>query len=413
MSTLTAQQTADRLGVKLATVYAYVSRGVLRRAPGSELHASVFRADEVEQLARRGRPRRASRPFLFEVEIETRLTEVRDGIVRYRGHDASALARTHTFEQVATLMWTGSLPASSPVWTAPDFARPPISHGGLPDRLRLAVVTAGMDDPLRADLRPAAVASCGASLVASLVEALPIVGDARTPRLALPGNDVEGRDGRVSLRDTVAGRLWTRLTASRPRPEHVALLNAALVLLVDHDLASSTFAARIAASTRADPYSVVTAGLGVVAGPLHGGASRAAWAMFDAAAGPAGVSGALEDVLRMYGGRYPGFGHFLHTSGDPRGAALLAMLRDVLGRTRAITTVEAVLNAAQRRSTIQPNVDAAIAALAFATGMPADAGEAIFTIARTVGWLAHAREEYEQAPVRFRPRARYLRDPTP
>lgn len=402
MSTLTAQQTADRLGVKLATVYAYVSRGVLTRALGSELHASVFRADEVEQLARRGRPRRASRPFVFEVEIETRLTEVRDGSVRYRGRDNGALARTHTFEQVAGLMWNGVLPASSPTWIATAAADARAAHGDLPDRLRVALVQTAMADPLRADLRPEAVASCGASLIAALVDALPELGDGRSPRLALPGvPDVS------LLRDTIAGRLWTRLTSTRPRPEAVGVLNAALVLLVDHDLASSTFAARIAASTRADPYAVVMAGLGVVAGPLHGGASRAAWSMFHAAAGPAGVGGALADVLRAHG-HYPGFGHFLHTTGDPRATALLALLRDAFGATRGMATVEAVLRTAQQRSTIHPNVDAALGALAWMTGMPADAGEAIFTIARTVGWLAHAREEYEQTALRFRPRARYL-----
>ena len=186
----------------------------------------------------------------------------------------------------------------------------------------------------------------------------------------------------------------------------MALLNAALVLLVDHDLASSTFAARIAASTRADPYAVVMAGLGVVAGPLHGGASRAAWEMYDAA-GRAGTGAALAAVLRE-GGRYPGFGHLLHSRGDPRATALLSLVRRELSGRREVAVVDDVLAAVRRRSSIQPNVDAALAALAYATGMPPDAGEAIFTIARTAGWLAHAIEEYEQPPLRFRPRARLV-----
>ena len=93
-----------------------------------------------------------------------------------------------------------------------------------------------------------------------------------------------GRRRHTPLRGTIAGRLWTRLAEGRAEPGLVAALNAALVLLADHDLAPSTFAARIAASVRADPYAVVSAGLGPVSGVLHGRASRAARQLLDAAA---------------------------------------------------------------------------------------------------------------------------------
>lgn len=396
MTTMTVSEAADRLGVKLPTLYAYVSRGVLTRARGSSSRRTLLDASEVERLARRGRPRRASRPFLFEVEIETGLTEIRDHSIRFRGHDVAVLARSATFEQAATLMWTGSLPAESPGWR--NVALDTSAGGDLVERLRLGVVLAALADPLRGDLDPPAVAACGASLIASIVDALPVVGDGRAPRLPLP-------NGAAPVRGSIAGRLWARSAPGRARPDLVAALNAALVLLIDHELATSTFAARLAASTRADPYAVVLAGLGPVAGPLHGGASRVARRLLDDAhrrGAPAALAASLQRDRRL-----PGFGHFLYPDGDPRAVILLDQVRRAARGARTLDTVEGLLDAVRQRSAVQPNVDFALASLAFVAGMPEETGEAIFSIARTVGWLAHALEEYQEAPLRFRPRARF------
>src|SRR5687767_6541508 len=106
MRHLTAAETAERLGVKVATIYAYVSRGALSSHRAPDGRTSLFAGDEVEALARRGRPRRSTRPPSLDLVIETRLTAIVDHQVRYRGHDAAALARSATFEQVAELLWT-------------------------------------------------------------------------------------------------------------------------------------------------------------------------------------------------------------------------------------------------------------------------------------------------------------------
>ncbi|MCU1360924.1 MAG: binding domain protein excisionase family, partial [Ilumatobacteraceae bacterium] len=265
---LTANQAADRLGVKPATLYAYVSRGVLRRHAAPDGRRSLFDAAEVEELARRGRPRRSSRPFVFELEIETALTEIGDHAVRYRGVDAVALARTASVEQVATLLWTGRLPAiaeaHSMPWAVAAIERP--SVGDAVDRIRVAVALAAAIDPLRADLQADSVVACARTIVSTAVDALQPLGGERTPRLVLGDGE--------PIRGSIAGRVWAKLTPARARPELIALMNGALVLLLDHELAASTLAARVAASTRADPYAVVSAGLGPLSGPLHGGASR-------------------------------------------------------------------------------------------------------------------------------------------
>ncbi len=394
---MTVSEASERLGVKPPTLYAYVSRGVLSRARGSTARRTMLDAGEVERLARRGRPRRSSRPFLFEVEIETGLTEIRGHSIRFRDRDAATLAGTVAFEQAATLMWTGTLPTTVPMWVGKSLDT---SAGvDLVDRLRLGVVLAALADPLRGDLEPAAVAGCGSGLIASVVGSLPVAGDGRAPRLALPGVG-------QPIRGTIAGRLWARTTSARPKPELVGALNAALVLLIDHELATSTFAARLAASTRADPYAVVTAGLGPVAGPLHGGASRVARRLLDDAH-RRGAPAALSESLRV-DRRLPGFGHFLYPDGDPRAVVLLELLSRAARGTRTFDTVESVLAVVRERTPVQPNVDFALAALTFVAAMPEEAGELIFSTARIVGWLAHALEEYRATPLRFRPRARFV-----
>jgi citrate synthase len=406
---LTARQVADRLGIKIETVYAYVSRGTLTSHPSADGRTSRFRSADVEELARRGRPRRAS-ATMFEVEIDTALTSIDERGLRFRGHDAVALATTATFEQVAELLWSGALPDRHHPWIATDpdigsvedlaTASDDAALAAI-DRVRLVVASAATRDPFRNDLRPEAVAACGRSLVATIVDSFPVAADGRSPRLALTGLA-------TPLRATIAGRLWAHLVPGRPRPELVTVVNAALVLLVDHELAASTFAARVAASTRADPYAVVSTGLGPFSGPFHGGASVAARAVIDRAAEPGpGASAALADALAQHGA-YPGFGHRLYPDGDPRAIEIMRLLRLAVGGSRAMAVIDEVVATAQRRAPIHPNSDFALAALGYATGMPVASGDVIFTVARTAGWLAHAIEEYQEPPLRFRPRARYV-----
>src|SRR5580698_6306698 len=113
---LTAAQAAQRLGVKPATLYAYVSRGVLRRDRAADGRGSLFDAEEVERLARRGRPRRPA--GVVDITVESAITELTADSLRFRGHDATRLAVTRTFEEVAELLWTGELPPAQPVPSA-------------------------------------------------------------------------------------------------------------------------------------------------------------------------------------------------------------------------------------------------------------------------------------------------------
>jgi citrate synthase len=390
---LTTEDVARRLGVKPATVYAYVSRGLLRSERNADGKGSLFAEADVEAFAaRRGRPvSDGAGPV-----IRTGLSLIRDGQLFYRGHDARVLARTSSYESVATLLWTGELrhvplePSVELRDLAEAVSAPLPGAARLTDRLRVMCAAAAAADPLRFDITATAVLATGRTMLATMVAALPIRGLDR------------GGDG------SFAGMLWPRLTATPPNAAGIRALNAALVLLADHDLAASTLAARVAASTRAHPYAVVGAGLAALDGPLHGAASGLAYALLAEAVRSGDPIGAVSDSLRV-GGSVPGFGHPLYPDGDPRAAELLSMLPNLPGEAEA----RAIIDAVSRSSGLRPNVDFAIAAFALLTGMAADAGEAIFAIGRTAGWIAHALEEYGDRPSRFRPSGRYAgRTPT-
>jgi citrate synthase len=392
--------------VKRETLYAYVSRGQLTRdrgsgGRGSGGRESVFDSSEVDALA--ARTRRGGRAGSLEVVVASGITSLEGDRLRYRGRDATELAASASFEAVAEFLWTGDADVLSrrPRWPAAESG---VGLSGDVDpinRFRVGVATAAAADALRYDLEPRAVAAAGRRAVTAMVAALP----AMRPVRARPVRAGPVRARSVRER-SVAARLWSGLTPMAPSAGHVAALDAALVLLADHELAISTLAARVAASARADPYSVVSTGLGVVAGGLHGGAGRQVVALLEEVAEPGRAASVIGERLRL-GQRLPGLGHLVYRERDPRAAALLptvAGLRLVPGRW---AVVEAVLALIEERLDSLVNIDFALGALVYGAGMRAEATEAVFAVARTAGWLAHAVEEYSEAPLRFRPRAAY------
>jgi len=183
------------------------------------------------------------------------------------------------------------------------------------------------------------------------------------------------------------------------------VLNAALVLVADHELAASTLAARVAASMRADPYAVVATGLGAMGGALHGGAALGAELMLGSASSPADAPRVVGDLLRR-GEKLPGFGHFVYQDGDPRANLLLRLISEFAPAAPQLAIAHAVTDEARRRALPEPNIEFALAVLARVAGMIRGAGEAIFATGRTAGWLAHALEEYERN-IPIRPRSIY------
>jgi citrate synthase len=417
---LSSAEAATRLGVKPATLYAYVSRGLLRSQRAPDGRTTTFDPAEVERLARRGRRRGRLDPAgtaappagppapspVGDLVIASELTSIDGGVLRYRGLDASELAGRYSFEQVAGWLWTGRLGGWTR-WRAEESAvavaagcQAALPAGTLPlDRLRVAAAALAAVDELRFELHPEAVVTTGRALVAGLVDALPALG----PTVAAPDGG-----GRLHA-EAVAARLWRRLCPAPPGPGMVDVLDVALVLAADHELAASAVAARVAASVQADPYAVVGAGLGAVSGALHGGLSLAAETLLAEIGTPERARRVIGDRLR-WGEQVPGLGHSLYPDGDPRAACLLAWLGRAAAGSEELSVVEAVVDAVRRRRLPAPNVDFALAALAFVAGMTRGAAETVFAVARIAGWLAHALEEYQRrTPIR--PRALYTGPP--
>jgi len=391
---LGAGEAARRLGIKPATLYSYVSRGVLRRRTGDDGRSSLFDAGEVESLARRGRPRH---PGAGEFVIESALTELTSDRACYRGFDITALAARYELEDAAWLLWTGELSgrdrgpwrASQAALRAGRAAQAALPAGTLPlERFGVIVPALAATDPLRLQLDPPAVIAAGQAIMAGLVDCLP----------APDGGS--GADG-----GSLTGRLWGKLCPGPPDDGLKDALRAALVLLADHELAASTFAARVAASVRADPYAVVATGLGAAGGALHGGASLGVEAMLAAAAGPQDVARVVGSLLRR-GERIPGFGHFVYRAGDPRAAFLFGEIRARAPGSPRLAVADALVREVVGRGLPTPNIDFALAVLASVAGMVPGAAEAVFAVARTAGWIGHALEEYARHTP-LRPRARY------
>ena len=392
---MTSEQATQRLGVKAETLYAYVSRGMVQSEPIPGTRRSRFLRADVERLAGRQRGG-GGRAGGLELIIETDLTYLDPaGVLAYRGWDVADAVKTASFEEVAGWLWHGT--RDKPTFDAPPemlrvAQKVAKAVAGQPamDQVRAVIAAIHGTDPFRDDRRPEAVATAGRSIIATIIETLPLLGDE-------PAKDA-----------SIAARLWPRLTAYAPKPRLVKLLDAVLVLMADHELAASTLAARVAASTWADPYLVVLAGLAALGGPLHGAASREARRLlhevYDGDVSPAeAIGGRLRDNQFI-----PGFGHRVYKNLDPRAEVMLDQLRAI----RTVAVEEELLQIMRDRGLPFPNVDFAIACFAERYDMIENAGEVIFAVTRTVGWLAHAIEEYKHR-LRFRSRAVYTGTPLP
>ena len=233
---LTAAEAARRLGVKPATLYAYVSRGVLSRVRAPDGRTSLFGAEEVEQLARRGRPRRPA--GVADITVESAITEITGDSLRFRGLDATRLAVSRTFEEVAELLWTGEFPSERAPWrarpaalAAARAAQAALPAGTLPlERLQVIVPAMAATDPLRLQLDRPAVIAAGRNIIAGMVDCLgasPGGNDPPGPPLVMgglpappyppgpPGPPAGGR--RIRARRSPGGCGRGSVTAAPPR----------------------------------------------------------------------------------------------------------------------------------------------------------------------------------------------------
>ena len=386
--TLSASEAAAELGVSLATLYAYVSRGMIRSIAEPGRRQRRYAAADIRRLARKSEPETAPPPLYWgQPVLESAITLVAGGRLYYRGRDAVRLAESATLESVAGLLWSVAAddPFAAPVAPLPpNAARITEQAVALPPLERaMAVLPAlGVEDDRALARSAAGLQRTGARLLRWLTAVM-----LRRPASAAPAHE--------------------DLAEAWGAPAGAAdLLRRALVLCADHELTASTFAARIAASTGASPHAAVAAGLAALNGPLHGGLSARTGTFLELVLGAADARRLVVERLQ-HGEDLPGFGHPLYPDGDPRGQHLLdrivAILPDRPELAVAETLVETVFDLTGER----PTMDFALVLAARLIGLPPEAPLAVFALGRSVGWMAHVMEQYAAARL-IRPRARYV-----
>lgn len=396
---LTAKEAATRLDISLPTLYAYVSRGLIRSEAGTDdPRKRLYSAEDVDNLQARKEHRRNPEKLAETVLhwgaplLESALTLIADGRLFYRGYDAIALATSHSVEQVAALLWTGDVSQAVRLF-AEDAAslseRCAIASEQTADltpleRFMAIVPLAAADDLTAYDIyNPKMVQKTGARILRLLTQI------------------ASGYDG--------AGMAHALQQGWYPDDQNAAhLLNAALILCADHELNASSFTARVVAAAGASPYAVVSAGLAALQGAKHGGHTERVAAFLAEIGTPEQAESALASRLKR-GETIPGFGHKLYPDGDPRGALLLQLVAQMYPDSEATALAEAIVTVVSQHIDELPTIDVGLAVVARVLNLPPGGGLGLFALGRTIGWIGHALEAYADDRL-IRPRARYIGD---
>ncbi|WP_394619013.1 bifunctional 2-methylcitrate synthase/citrate synthase [Lentzea sp. JNUCC 0626] len=319
----------------------------------------------------------------------------------YRGYAVQDLAAHCRFEEVAHLLWHGELPTPAQLAAQNEFER---AHRALPrdlvtllltlpasahpmDSLRTAVSVLGAHDPFENDDSLEANRAKALRLFAMLPSAVAL--NQRLRRGLLP---LEPRD------DLGYAENFLYMTfGAVPEPEIVRAFEISLVLYAEHSFNASTFTARVVTSTLSDLYSAVTAAIGALKGPLHGGANEAVMDTFEEIGSadrvPEWLTGALADKRKIMG-----FGHRVYKRGDSRVPTMDAALRSVAelkGAGELLALHDGLAAAMLEAKGLHPNLDYPAGPAYHLMGFDTAVFTPIFVAARVTGWTAHVVEQLE------------------
>ncbi|MGH7931751.1 MAG: citrate/2-methylcitrate synthase [Candidatus Binataceae bacterium] len=424
---LTAAEAAAQLGVKLGTLYAYVSRGWLKSYRRKVGRQALYRRADIEALrgvtaperGRRARslpdasswvtvaqPRSADVAASGVIVAESAVSSVIEGRLAYRGYPIDELVEHATFEEVCLLLWSGERP--SPVEA--EALREEIASTRMPAPVAAALAAVGRDaQPLLrlAVMMPSLAATERIGPPRERIDRARLI-VTMLPLALARGPSWRMRDGRAAKPHTggVATSLFTRVLGDFADWEG-EVLDRVLIACAEHELNASTFAARVVASTGADLYASVLAALCSLSGPIHGGACDRIEDMF----AQLDEGARLEELLTGYAEKRllpPGFGNAIYPLGDPRAALLRKVAASMARRKgrRLFDTALRVEEAVWKRERLRPNLDFYLTVCTRMLGFPRGLPAAVFALGRAAGWIAHSLEQYADNRL-IRPRMRY------
>lgn len=410
---LDARQACTLLGIKAATLYTYVSRGLLgpiRNARSVRSKGNLYRRAELESLrlrstARAGQSAVAADAMNFgHPVLASSITEITLDGPRYRGHLATELARMPgaiAFENVAELLWTGVLPDAPHVWAAQplhaDVQRAldamALVDDAAPRVMRLFAITATMLDSFSIDeeLRSGSTTLFSRQLLFAFAGCCGMLG---------PQGRFVAPQGEAPLAQHVLQAL-----GNVPTPTALHAVNAALILGADHELSSPTFAARIAASVGSGLPACIVAALATQRGAALAGGGDTTEDLLRGMTSTTQLNQRVAEVERCRQS-LPGFWHPLYPQGDPRATALVELARSTgLGSPQARFACIFVDTLRQKMG-LHPNIEIGLVVLGLALGLPRRSANALWGIGRTAGWIAHVLEQ-RLASITLRPRGQF------
>ncbi len=319
------------------------------------------------------------------------------GRLIYRGYDIHDLAANLTFEEVAYLLWNGDLPTKPQL---EDLKNRLSQERSVPEHLKDAIRKLPRSSNTLDVLRTAiSILGTGAPLKKpDISDAITIT--AKMPTINAAFDRVRQRKEPLDPRPELghAANYIYMLTGKEPDPARADALNKYLILLADHGMNSSTFTARIVASTWSDMYSAITAAIGALKGPLHGGAPAPVLQMLKDIGKPERAETWMRNELQA-GRRLMGFGHRVYRTTDPRAE----ILREIASKTadknffelarRVEETGIRVLQEARPDRKLYTNVEFYSAVVMDSVGLPPDLFTATFAASRSVGWSANVLEQ--------------------
>ncbi|MGO8673328.1 MAG: citrate synthase [Capsulimonadaceae bacterium] len=401
-----ADEATSELGVSRATLYAYVSRGLIRSEPeDARRRTRRYYAEDVLRLKmrqeHRSDPAKAVRDSLsWGIPIiDSAITKIADGRLYYRGHDAVKLADTRTVEEVAALIWTGGFHGAAEIFSGHPVALPDrfwtirahLEGIGDYDKAQALLPVAADNDTSAFDLRPAAVARSGRRILIALIAAM----TGRTPVPATSGTK------------DLSGMAETLAAAWNPVGDRAsAIIGSALILCADHELSASSFIARCVASAGSSPYAAVEGGLAALRGFKHGGISERVGSFLAECEQASDLKSFIIGRLQR-GEGVPGFGHHLYPDGDPRVKKLMQMLGEAYPSSARLALSAEIIEHAWETLQDYPNIDYGLVLLSHVLELPPGSALCLLALGRAIGWIGHAIEEYQTDRL-IRPRARYV-----